>query len=96
MNVVLITHSQQAYVSVALESTKPYWREHAIQNIMAQDTQTDRQAHMISSDPHSIPKKVRLTARSGSRRQYGLKPGTGFEGGCSKGRMTITSRALPR
>ena len=63
---VLITHSQQAYVSVALESTKPYWREHDNQNIMAQD----RQAHMISSDPHSIP-KVRLTARSGSRRQYG-------------------------
>jgi hypothetical protein len=65
--VVLITHSQQAYVSVALESTAPYCREHANQNIMAQD----RQAHMISSDPHSIPKKVRLTARSDSTWQYG-------------------------
>ena len=64
---VLITHSQQAYVSVALESSEPYWREHDNQNIKAQD----REAHMISSDPHSIPKEVRLTARSGSRRQYG-------------------------
>ena len=30
-----------------------------------------RQTDMISSDPHSIPKQVRLTAPSASRRQYG-------------------------
>jgi len=41
--VVPINHSQQAYVSVALESTAPYWREYGNQNIMAQDRQTDRQ-----------------------------------------------------
>jgi hypothetical protein len=66
-----MSHSQQAYVSVTLESTAPYWREHANQNIMAPDRQTDSQAHMISSDPHSIPKKVSLTACSDARRQYG-------------------------
>ena len=71
MNAVLITHSQQAYVSVALESIATYWREHANQNITAQDRQTDRQAHRISGDPHSIPKKVCLTERSDSIRQYG-------------------------
>jgi hypothetical protein len=41
MNVALITHSQQAYVSVALESTAPcWWEQHPNQYITAGDRQT--------------------------------------------------------